>query len=96
MKNKICKLYELTDGWPAALKLSTFLIKQPEQLSQLTVDGKVTSELFDDYLIENIFNHKSAEQQEFLVKTSILSEFNLPLCQHLLADTFPLEERRQC
>ncbi|MCP4987838.1 MAG: hypothetical protein GY928_17825 [Colwellia sp.] len=87
-EEQICKLYELTDGWPAALKLSTFLIKQPEQLSQLTVDGKVTSELFDDYLIENIFNHKSAEQQEFLVKTSILSEFNLPLCQHLLADTF--------
>ena len=28
-EEQICKLYELTDGWPAALKLSTFLIKQP-------------------------------------------------------------------
>lgn len=87
-QEQVSKLYELTDGWPAALKLSSFLIKQPEQLNQLTSQGKITSQLFDDYLVENIFADKTEQQQEFLIKTSILQEFNLELCQHLLADCF--------
>jgi LuxR family transcriptional regulator, maltose regulon positive regulatory protein len=74
------ELLNVTEGWFAGLKLA-LLARQPAQIDALAQNQTEWISYFADV----VFAGLPADEQEFLLVTSILDSFHVPLCQHLLA-----------
>ncbi len=85
---KIKELLDQTEGWITGLLLST-------QLSQKGVDerqrvAKVSGIGIYEYLAQQVFDRQAQDVREFLLRTSLLEEFDAAMCEKMLA---PVEER---
>jgi ATP/maltotriose-dependent transcriptional regulator MalT/two-component SAPR family response regulator len=78
-------IMESTEGWITGLQFSGSHIFQDHQ--KVTI-GSVGVGLFD-YLGQQVFNRQPPDLQMFLLRTSLLDEFDVTLCQNVLAEFYP-------
>lgn len=69
-----------TEGWIAGLQLAALSMQGRDDLSDFIKAFSGSSHFVLEYLIEEVFELLSAEEQEFLLKTSILDRLNGSLC----------------
>ena len=74
------KIMESTEGWITGLQFSGSHVVQGQQLASESVGVG----LFD-YLGQQILNRQPYELQMFMLRTSLLDEFDATLCQDVLA-----------
>lgn len=73
-----------TEGWIAGLQLTALSLQGKEAVSELVEKLKGDNRHIMDYLIEEVLQQQPLELREFLLCTSILSQFNAPLCNQML------------
>lgn len=73
-----------TEGWVAGLKLAALSVRHKKDIPNLQVDMNGLNRQIFDFLVEEVLNQQAREIQEFLLKTSVLSEFSGPLCDAVL------------
>jgi len=79
----ILTLNEKTEGWIAGLQLAALSLQnhtKPEEL----IESFAGNHYIVDYLLEEVLNHLDQESIDFLLATSILSQFTADLCDSIL------------
>jgi LuxR family transcriptional regulator, maltose regulon positive regulatory protein len=81
---QIQSLYSATEGWIAGLQLAAYSIQNNPTVH--LPSGRITENnpKILEYLSEEVINKQEGAIREFLLKTSLLSEFNAPLCNAIL------------
>ena len=69
-----------TEGWVAGLQLAALSMQGCDDLPGFFQAFSGSSHYVLDYLIEEVFQRQSAEEQDFLLKTSILDRLSGSLC----------------
>jgi LuxR family maltose regulon positive regulatory protein len=72
-----------TEGWIAGLQLAALSLKNQTALSAVPQLASEKSAAFQ-FLIEEVLNRQSDAVRDFLLKTSILAEITVPLCNFVL------------
>lgn len=73
-------LQRTTEGWPAALRLAVLARRERGgRLDELLAGGSAGRYVFD-YLAQEVFESQDEEVRRFLLFTSILRRFCVPLC----------------
>ena len=75
-----------TEGWIAGLQLAGLSMHGCDDPADFIKAFTGSSHYVLDYLIEEVFERQSAEEQDFLLKTSILDRLTGPLCDAVVAD----------
>lgn len=77
---QLARLQTYTEGWAAALQLSTLLLKHSQNKDDVlhSISGNLPH--LADYLWEEAVSHQGADTQQFLLRTSILERFSASLC----------------
>lgn len=78
------RLYENTEGWPAALGLASISLRENQDPDRFIDAFSGSHAAVVDYLTEDVLARQPPEVREFLLRTSILGELNAPLCDALL------------
>jgi ATP/maltotriose-dependent transcriptional regulator MalT len=78
-QNEIEKLYKVTEGWKAGLQLSALTLQHMPNLEEIINNWRGDIQQIFNYLTEEVLNQQDMELREFLLKTSILSEFSADL-----------------
>jgi LuxR family maltose regulon positive regulatory protein len=73
-------LEQNTEGWIALLKLAALLYRSGADLESFPYGFEGDREYLSDYLMEEVVGRQSPPIQDFLLKTSILDRFSVPLC----------------
>lgn len=73
-----------TEGWPAALWLLSLALRRPGARLSLVSRLLVSDRGVTDYLSEEVLAEQSPDVRTFLLRTSILRQISLPVCQALL------------
>jgi len=80
-KEEIQKVESYTEGWAAALVAVTLSLKD-EKYRHHVISSFGTSNLhIETYLSEEVFHTWTKEQQDFMIKTSIMDRLHGPLCE---------------
>ena len=80
----VALLDEHTEGWIAGLQLAVLSMQgQPDKAAFIRAFSG-SHRFILDYLVEEVLDQQPAERREFLLKTSLLSRMNAPLCDALL------------
>ncbi len=73
-------LHERTEGWPAALRFASLLLRQgwhgPDPVPPLLSE---TDHSFLDYMLKEVLEQQSPALQQFLLQTALLDEFTVGL-----------------
>jgi len=79
---ELAQIYQQSDGWVMSLHLLVLRLKRKE--SVLTPE-LLTNSLHDlsDFILQELFNSLTTDQQAFLYATAILDNLNPDLCQEL-------------
>ena len=77
---QLASLQKYTEGWAAALQLSTLLLKHCQNKDDVlqSISGNLPH--LADYLWEEAVSRQDADTQAFLLRTSILDRFSASLC----------------
>lgn len=81
---EIRMLHRGTEGWAAALHLAALSIDGRSGKGPALGNTNLCSADMTQYLAEDVLSRQPAEVNEFLLKTSILSELSAPLCDAVL------------
>lgn len=73
-----------TEGWPAALWLLSLALRRPGARYSLVSRLLVSDRGVTDYLSEEVLVQQTPDVRTFLLRTSILRQLSLPVCQALL------------
>jgi len=73
-----------TEGWPAALWLLSLALQRPGARLSLVSRLLVSDRGVTDYLSEEVLAQQCPQVRSFLLRTSILRQLSLPVCQALL------------
>ena len=76
----ISLLEQRTEGWIAGLQLAALTMQGRSDLPEFVASFTGGSHYVLEYLIEEVFARHAPEEQEFLLKTSILDRLSGPLC----------------
>ena len=76
----VAALERRTEGWIAGLQLAALSMQGCDDLPGFIEAFSGSSHYVLEYLIEEVFERQSAEEQDFLLKTSILDRLSGPLC----------------
>ena len=79
-------LEERTEGWIAGLQLSALTLQGRENRSELVKEFAGDNRFVLDYLLEEVLNCQTEQVQNFLLRTSVLTRFNGPLCDAVTED----------
>ena len=82
----LARLNARTEGWVAGLQLVALSAERQPNLARIVEALTGSNRYIADYLTEEVLQHQSPEKQDFLLKTSILDHFSVPLCDAVLAD----------
>lgn len=88
---QIENIYRHTDGWPAALKLSSIVLREQSSYDPLLTNSTTEHPLFIDYFMSNILDTLPPHIRRFLFFTSIMERFNAESC-NIVAETDNAEE----
>ena len=78
------RIVEETDGWITGFLLSAETI--PRGLTNHGQAARAAGIDLYDYLAQQVLDQQPQDMQDFLLRTSLLEEFNEPLCQQTLGD----------
>jgi LuxR family maltose regulon positive regulatory protein len=82
---KVGLVLKATEGWIAGIQLAA--ISYQNQPDALPFRSETSSRQIFDYLSEEVLSQQPVEIQNFLLRTSILSELSAPLCDAMLERT---------
>jgi len=85
---RITELLQQTEGWITGLLLSTQL-SQKDDLSRQRV-ARVSGIGIYEYLAQQVFDRQPQEIRDFLLRTSLLEEFDVQMCERML---YPVDPR---
>ncbi|NEX64016.1 LuxR C-terminal-related transcriptional regulator [Noviherbaspirillum galbum] len=74
------RLHQLTDGWPAALWLSSMALQDNDDPKRFISHFTGSNSVVTSYLAEDVLSHKPKEVQDFILQTSILQTFCADSC----------------
>jgi LuxR family maltose regulon positive regulatory protein len=74
------RLVRDTEGWPTALWLASVALERRKTTADLMSGFAGSATAVAEYLAEDVMSGQPAEVREFLLRTSILSQFDAPLC----------------
>ena len=74
-------IWDLTEGWPAALQLYRLSSITPTVRNSLGDFSASRPRELAEYLAENVLSMQPPDIQEFLLRTSLLSRLTAPLCE---------------
>jgi LuxR family transcriptional regulator, maltose regulon positive regulatory protein len=77
----VADLQQYTEGWAAGLRLAALYFRHTGDLTGLAVDRLGSNRYIMSYLLTEVLAQVPDAVQEFLLKTSILDRFCVPLCQ---------------
>lgn len=77
------ELYEKTEGWPAALQLAALVSQSADGADQMVARCRGHQGHIATYLTEQVFATLSDENQQFLIRTSIVERFSAQLANVL-------------
>lgn len=83
-REQIGYLYERSEGWIAGLQLIAMTLEEVDDLEDFINTFSQNQDYIMDYLLEEVLQRHSEISREFLLKTSVLSYFNLDLCVFVL------------
>ena len=83
----IAALERRTEGWIAGLQLAALSMQGRTDLPEFVKAFTGSSHYVLDYLIEEVFERQPPEEQDFLLKTSILDRLSGPLCDAVASRT---------
>jgi len=82
----VSALEDRTEGWIAGLQLSALTLQNRANRSELVKEFAGDNRFVLDYLLEEVLNCQTDQVQDFLLRTSILTRLNGPLCDALTGD----------
>jgi len=74
------QLWERTEGWVAGIQMALLTMKERKDIGDFEEKFSGCSSYIQDYFCEEVYNEQTEEIKEFLLKTSILEELTLELC----------------
>lgn len=74
-------IYQLTEGWPAAVQLFRLSLGSPEVRGALGDLGRRRPRELAEYLTDSVLALQPPRIQEFLLQTSLLTRLSAPLCE---------------
>lgn len=77
------QLERQTEGWIAGLYLATLALREGGAAAALAALAEAGGDI-GDYFINDVLAQQSPDVWQFLLKTSILDRWCLPLCQHII------------
>ncbi len=77
-------IYQITEGWPAALQLYRLALHSPDVRADLRQRLRHQPRELTDYLADNVLAHQKPEVKDFLIRTSWLQRMSAPLCDAIL------------
>jgi len=82
MSDELIQMLDLrTEGWPTGLQLAALALQNIHDVEAFIDSFHGSHRYVLDYLAEEVMNQQSEEIRTFLCKTSILEQFNAPLCE---------------
>ncbi|MDX1435369.1 MAG: LuxR C-terminal-related transcriptional regulator [Anaerolineales bacterium] len=85
-----------TEGWGAALRLAALNFRSEADLGSFLVVLDRSREMLTDYLVDEILSRQFPAVRTFLLTTSILDRFSVPLCEAVLQEQDPAWSARAC
>ncbi|MDD2058666.1 LuxR C-terminal-related transcriptional regulator [Pseudomonas sp. GD03860] len=79
--NELATLYRCTEGWIAGLYLASLSLKDRDDHADFIASFSGSNLELAEYLTEDILMRQSEDCRLFLMQTSILEQFCVPLCQ---------------
>jgi len=70
-----------TEGWPTALHLVALSLRSHSETTNIRVNIEDYSRHLQEYLLVEVLNYISADEQRWLLKTALLDRFCAPLCE---------------
>jgi len=83
-RESVALLVERTEGWPAALYLATLSLGDADDADLAAREFAGDDRIVSDYLRDEFIARLTAEQLDFLTRTSIVDEVSGDLCDALL------------
>jgi LuxR family maltose regulon positive regulatory protein len=83
-------LQSRTEGWIAGLQLAALSIQSNPDPTKFVQSFTGSDRFILDYLLDEVYSRLSNELQDFLLRTSILERFSMPLCDALRSVEDPL------
>jgi LuxR family maltose regulon positive regulatory protein len=77
-------LYNRTEGWITAIKLTAASLKKKANKNGIIQHLSDSYRWLEEFLFDEIISNFSLEVQEFIIKTSCLETLNAPLCNHVM------------
>ena len=81
------RIYSLSDGWPAALQLYRLSVADPTVRRLLGDFSSARPRELVEYLADNVLAMQPVDVQEFLLRTSLLTRLNAPVCDAVTGRT---------
>lgn len=81
----IRRLHRSTEGWVAALWLASVTLENREEPGRFIAGFSGSNAAVMDYLMEDVLARQSEDVRGFLLRTSILAQFDAPLCDAVCA-----------
>jgi LuxR family transcriptional regulator, maltose regulon positive regulatory protein len=85
----LIQLEERLEGWIAGLRLVTLSLRTAGDANATLVSLAGTDTNITDYLADEVLANQLPAIQSFLLKTSILDIFNVPLCEAVVGESDP-------
>ena len=73
------RLHQSTEGWPTGLQLAALAMEKRKDRQNFIKNFLVSATDIDHYLYEEVFLTQSQEVQNFLLKTSVVTQLNISL-----------------
>jgi LuxR family transcriptional regulator, maltose regulon positive regulatory protein len=81
--DRVARLVERTEGWPAAMYLAALSLRDRSQPEEFVDRFAGTSRHVADFLAEDVLAREPADVIDFLLRTCVLDELTGPLCDAL-------------
>lgn len=82
---EIKKIESYTEGWAAALVAVALYIKDEKNRHNVISNFRSCNQQIENYLVEDVFNTWTREQQDFMEKTAVLDRLCGSLCEAVTA-----------
>jgi LuxR family transcriptional regulator, maltose regulon positive regulatory protein len=81
--DEIAALVERTEGWVAGLKLATIYLSNQPEPSRLPYLVSGADRVLQDFLRDEVLARMPTDHVDFVMRTSVLNQFNTDLCNQL-------------
>jgi len=80
----VAALEKRTEGWIVGLQMAALSMQNRNNISTFIQAFTGTNRFILDYLLEEVLEQQSGDNQDFLLKTSLLDQVTAPLCDYVL------------